>query len=29
MALAELLRRDGRFQLAYEDDVAAVFVARR
>src|SRR5438552_416250 len=29
MALAELLRRDSRFQLAYEDDVAAVFVARR
>ena len=29
MPLAELLRRDGRFQLAYEDDVAAVFVARR
>jgi hypothetical protein len=29
MALAELLRRDPRFDLAYEDDVATVFVARR
>jgi hypothetical protein len=27
--LVSLLRTDPRFELAYEDDVAAVFVARR
>jgi hypothetical protein len=28
-ALTQLLRTDARFQLAYEDKVAAVFVARK
>ena len=29
LTLSELLRRDPRFELTYEDDVAALFVARR